>query len=199
MKKKFGKLINGAIKYAPYPLVDGDSVIYTQDANIYKAHGWKPIERSECPVTEKLYYTESWHEDEDKIYNTWVVDIEATKAAKIDEITAYDDSTAVNEFTINGINMWLDGKTERPQLRGAAQTYKDKELGDYPLCVPNIGVVPIAPEALLAMLSDLEVYAIECYKATFLHKEAVMALTDPQEIVDYDYTTGYPAKLSFDI
>lgn len=199
MKKKFGKLINGAIKYAPYPLVDGDSVIYTQDANIYKNHGWKPIERSECPVTEKLYYTESWHEDEDKIYNTWVVDVEATKAAKIDEIAAYDDSTAVNEFTINGISTWLKGDSKRLQLRSAAEVFQKDGKPAYPLCLPSVGVIQIAPDLLLSMLDAIEDYAITCYEVTFRHKEAVMALTDPQEIVDYDYTQGYPAKLSFDI
>lgn len=99
----------------------------------------------------------------------------------------------------NGIGMWLDGDTERPKLRGAVQTYLDKGLGDYPLCVEGVGVIPVAPTKLLSMLADIEVYAIKCLTKTFEHKEAVNALTTCEELANYNYTEGYPEKLHFEI
>jgi len=49
------------------------------------------------------------------------------------------------------------------------------------------------------MLSSLEIYALECYNQTATHKAAVEALTTAEEINNYDYTTGYPEKLTFSI
>ena len=34
---------------------------------------------------------------------------------------------------------------------------------------------------------------------TFEHKEAINALTTCDELVNYDYTTGYPEKLVFNL
>ena len=49
------------------------------------------------------------------------------------------------------------------------------------------------------MLSALEVYALQCYNVTEEHKAAVNALTTIEEVDAYDYKTGYPEKLSFDV
>ena len=47
------------------------------------------------------------------------------------------------------------------------------------------------------MLSALELYALECYNVTAAHKANVMALESVDDVVAYDYESGYPDKLNF--
>ena len=47
------------------------------------------------------------------------------------------------------------------------------------------------------ILTKLELYAIDCYNVTEQHKARVSELTDIEAVLAYDYTTGYPDKLSF--
>ena len=54
-------------------------------------------------------------------------------------------------------------------------------------------------DTLILMLSALEVYALQCYDVTEEHKAAVNALTTIEEVDAYDYTRGYPQRLSFDV
>jgi len=54
-------------------------------------------------------------------------------------------------------------------------------------------------DAAIQMLSSLELYALTCYNKTAEHKVAVEALTTPSEVKNYDYTAGYPEKLTFTI
>ena len=200
MNTRFGKLENGKIVYAPRVIVDGKKRISTNDAKVYLRYGYKEIvhEPSLSSIS-GIVYESQYVESEATITISWTKNLEGTRQYILDKIKSFDTSNAVNEFVINGIGMWLDGDTQRPKLRGAVQAYLDKGLGDYPLCVEGVGVIPVAPTKLLSMLADIEVYAIECFTKTFEHKEAVNALTTCEELVNYDYTEGYPPKLHFDI
>jgi hypothetical protein len=179
-------------------IIDGEKQIITNDKSIYLKYGYKQIVREPYPQGE-IVYRENYVESDTTITISWAEDLEATRQSVLGKIESFDTSSAVNEFIINDIGMWLDGDTERPKLRGAVQTYLDKELGDYPLCVEGIGVIPVAPTKLLSMLADIEVYAIECFTKTFEHKEAVNTLTTCEELVNYNYTEGYPEKLVFNL
>ena len=48
------------------------------------------------------------------------------------------------------------------------------------------------------MLSLLELYALDCYRMTETHKININAVTTIDEL-NYDYTTGYPEQLQFEI
>lgn len=194
----FGKLNNGVLEYAPTTIITDNSEVTSTDPHILINYGYKPIIKAPYPQ-DSIVYKPSYIDNGTTILVNWEADLEQTKAAILTNIEKYDTSDAVNEFIINGIGMWLDGDTQRPKLRGAVQTYLDKELGDYPLCVEGVGVIPVAPTKLLSMLADIEVYAIECFTKTFEHKEAVNALTTCEELVSYDYTEGYPEKLVFNL
>lgn len=199
MNRKFGKIKNGKLVFAPSVIISGDKQIITTDASVYLQYGYKEIIREPYPQDTEIVYKEHYIESDITITISWIEDLEATKQYVLGKIAEFDTSDAVNEFAINGIGMWLDGDMQRPKLRGAVQTYLDKGLGDYPLCVEGVGVISVAPTKLLSMLADIEVYAIECFTKTFEHKEAVNALTTCEELVNYDYTIGYPEKLHFDI
>ena len=157
MNRKFGKIENGKLVFAPSVIIDGDKQIISNDASVYLQYGYKQIMREPYPQGTEIVYKEHYVESDTTITISWAEDLEATRQSVLGEIAEYDTSDAVNEFVINGIGMWLDGDTERPKLRGAVQTYLDKGLGDYPLCVEGVGVIPVAPTKLLSMLADIEV------------------------------------------
>ena len=199
MNRKFGKIENNRLVYAPSVIIIEDKQIISNDASVYLLYGYKQIVREPYPQGTEIVYKEHYVENDTTITISWTEDLEATRQYVLGKIAEFDISNAVNEFVINGIGMWLDGDTQRPKLRGAVQTYIDKGLGDYPLCVDGVGIIPVAPTKLLSMLADIEVYAIECFTKTFEHKEAINALTTCDELVNYDYTTGYPEKLVFNL
>ena len=70
----------------------------------------------------------------------------------------------------------------------------------YRLDLRDLGLsVDIDCNKLLEMLSALEVYAIDCYNKTTDHIFNVNSLTTIEEIENYDYRSGYPEKLIFEI
>ena len=111
------------------------------------------------------------------------------------ELDKYDNSDAVNGFTLNGIPMWLDKETRNGlRLRFDSQ----KALGQYDTTL-WYGITPVSLpiDTATQMLQMLEVYASKCYDQTASHKAAIANLTTIDEVFNYDYTEGYPAKLAF--
>ena len=47
------------------------------------------------------------------------------------------------------------------------------------------------------MLDKLEIYALNCFDITSKHKRNVYQISTIEEIENYDYTSGYPEKLTF--
>ena len=108
-------------------------------------------------------------------------------------ITYYDSSQFVNSFVFNGNNLWLDKATRvgLVNLVNSSTNEVTLALGDQIISVP----VDVAKQFLAA----LEVYAGECYVNTARHKIAIKELKSQDELINYDYTTGYPEKLSFNL
>lgn len=132
-------------------------------------------------------------------YNTWVeaqkaAQLERAITAKIAEITDYDTSDAVNGFTLNGKELWLD-KSMRVGLVNS--TTIEKEAGKTETVLWFDGVSYTLPvDTALKMLAALELYALECYNVTAKHKAEVAALTTIEEVEAYDITADYPYKLA---
>lgn len=119
----------------------------------------------------------------------------AAKAEKIAQIEMYDSSNAVEQFTINGSPMWL-GHELRQQIRTSADAYE--ALGHEEMTkIFNGAEFTFSIDLWRQMLNALEVYAAEALNATERHKNSVLGLTSIQEVIDYNYTTGYPIKLAF--
>ena len=123
--------------------------------------------------------------------------LEVAKAEKIAEITAYDTSDAVNSFTLDGDTMWIS-RDDRVSTMNSTTILKNAGLETVTQWY--YGKKYTLPcDTLIQMLSALEVYALQCYNVTEEHKAAVNALTTIEEVDAYDYKTGYPEKLSFDV
>ena len=122
-------------------------------------------------------------------------DIEEVRKMKISEIQIFDKSTNVNHFEIEGESMWLD-KSTRVGLFNSISIEKNAGKSDTVLWYDAIKyIIPISDA--LAMLNALELYALNCYNVTQSHIAAVRSLQTIEEIENYDYTIGYPVKLSF--
>lgn len=119
------------------------------------------------------------------------------RSDKLNAIKAFDKSSDVNSFMINGNDMWLDRDT-RASLSVTIAAYKSQGKrsitlwteGNNPLSI----TIPI--DSLKVLLLSLEIYAKECYDITAMHKHVVSNLETIAEIRDYDYTSGYPEKLN---
>lgn len=117
------------------------------------------------------------------------------KQEKLMQINNYDASSNVEQFFINDTPMWL-GHELRQQIRTSADAYS--AMGYENMTKVFNGVEFTFPIAIwIQMLNALEIYAAEALNTTERHKAAVSAINDIQDVIDYDYTTGYPEKLEF--
>ena len=128
-------------------------------------------------------------------YKPAPVTLDDVKECKIAEITAYDKSSAVNEFTLKGHPAWLD-KDTRVGLsnslnyeKAAGRTESTMWFGGVPLTLKI--------EYAFKMLAALELYALECYNVTASHKASVSKMETIEAVENYDYNVGYPDKLNF--
>ena len=198
MNTIFGKIENGKLVLAPSVIIDGDKQIISNDASVYLRYGYKQIVREPYPQGTEIAYKEHYVESDTTITISWVENLEATRRYVLYKIAEYDPSDAVNCFTLGEVETWLN-RDDRVCLMHSLEVSQLKGETTYGLCVEGVGVVTLPILTIKGMLDDIEYYAIQCYKRTFEHKEAVGALTTCTELVNYDYTEGYPKKLHFDI
>lgn len=123
--------------------------------------------------------------------------LSAAKTSMLAEITAYDSSSAVNAFLLNGIQVWLD-KATRVGLMNSTSIAKNMGqektslwLGSYQLEVDC--------DKAIQLLSALEMYALECFNVTAEHKKSVSELDNIEAVLTYDYKSGYPEKLKMEV
>lgn len=124
-------------------------------------------------------------------------ELATTKAQKIAEIEAYDTSSTVNGFVLNGTVVWLDKATRVGLMNSTSIT---KAMGQ-PTTTLWLGEskMEVPCDTAIQLLSALEMYALECFNVTAAHKKAVSELTDIAEVLAYDYTRGYPAQLKMEV
>lgn len=121
--------------------------------------------------------------------------LERAKDSKIMEVEDYDQSSNVNEFTFHSVPMWLDKATrDGLHLRLLAEQAAGKESTTLWFGTMSFEI-PVANA--FQLLYAIEVYASACYDRTAAHKAAIENLENIEDVDDYDYTSGYPEKLSF--
>ena len=123
----------------------------------------------------------------------------------IKAITAYD--TAEGEGCVNNFYFTYGGQKfpywfnayERTALTSEATQWAEKH-GSYRIDARKYGVsFELPTDSLLAFLGQLKDYAIRCYNKTSDHLLAVNALGTVDEVVAYDYRSGYPENIEFEI
>ena len=123
--------------------------------------------------------------------------LEQAKVNKIAEISAYDTSSSVNGFILNGLLVWLD-KATRVGLMNSTTIAKAAGQQTTTLWLGGIKLVVDCDKAI-QLLSSLEMYALECFNVTASHKQAVSELTTIEEVEAYDYKSGYPKMLEMSV
>lgn len=123
--------------------------------------------------------------------------LKQAKADKIAEITAYDTSSSVNGFLLNGLLVWLD-KATRVGLMNSTTIAKAAGQETTTLWLGGLKLVVDCDKAI-QLLSALEMYALECFNVTASHKAAVRELKSIEEVEAYDYKAGYPKMLEMSV
>lgn len=108
------------------------------------------------------------------------------------KINYYDNSEHVNSFIFNGNACWLDKNTRVGLVNLANSTTEPISL----YLEPNF--IELDPEKMKQYLAQIEVYASKCYINTQRHLKCAKELRTESEMLDYDYTTGYPDKITLE-
>lgn len=101
------------------------------------------------------------------------------------KIEYYDQSSDVNSFYFKDKQYWFD-KATRSALYNA--------VGTIPIILGD-EVVEFDSDKLRDFISKLELYAIKCYVNTQQHLLTIKQLKTIGDIINYEYTSGYPEKL----
>lgn len=105
------------------------------------------------------------------------------------KIEQYDRSENVNSFIYKGNKYWLD-----KQQRSCMKTVAESGLSEVEVVLNNNSVI-LPSEFVKQFILQLEAYAYKCYVNTAKHLQAAAALSNPEDALKYDYTTGYPDKI----
>lgn len=95
----------------------------------------------------------------------------------------------VNVFSFRGKDYWWD-KNTRIGLNRLANSGKNS----YEI-VFGTDIVEISKDELQKLLNQLEIYANKCFVNTHKHLNAIETLNTPLELIEYNYTLGYPDKV----
>ncbi len=187
---------NGCVKVSAdkgFILRNGDT--YTSD--IYCA------EDAELQDYEVVAYSDYLRAESKKKYEGKT--LEEAKEMLLAEIDAYDKSSAVNGFYLNGMLIpWSTDDPSSPNVdkrMGLRQNIADKvALGEENISIWIKGMSFTMPCAQAEMLMrSIENYAYECYNVTTAHKKAVSELNSIEEVEKFDITAGYPAQLKMEV
>lgn len=110
-------------------------------------------------------------------------------------ISDYDSSSAVNEFYVAGLPVWLNKET---RVGLALRFASEKGMGMENTTLWLDGMqFPFQIVIAEQILGAIEVYASKCYDNTQKHLFQVQNLNSVDELVRFDITEGFPEKLNF--
>ena len=108
------------------------------------------------------------------------------------KIELYSASSDINSFIYEGKEYWLD-KNNRTSLWNLSNS----SLGNLEIVIGD-NIVTIGSIKLKAFLLKLEIYAYKCFVNTFKHLKAAKNLEKLEDILNYNYKTGYPEKITLE-
>lgn len=186
-------------------LVQADSVLQVTNALVGKEqlhiYADNEGEDKEVEVIEGYSYLVSISEVSVGLFEVVLTDEAPTPQSVKDKLIAaiheYDASPAVNSFFLDDKQMWLD-KATRVGLANSISIEKAAGKETTTLWF-DAHQYEIPIDAALQMLSALELYALDCYNITQAHIATVRLLDNVETLENYDYTAGYPERLTFNI
>lgn len=193
---------DNTIEYAKnvYTTDEGELILnFKANPELMKKYGFKELIDSPVEFDANYQtYTVSYIEDADSItkqYSITYLPIETLKEVKLKELVDYDISEDVNGFILNDKTAWFDKDT-----RAALSTSIESALllGETEITfVINDNEFSIDIQSAKQMLAAIQRYADKCFLVTEAHKRAIKGLSEAEAIVNYDFKTGYPTKVTF--
>lgn len=123
--------------------------------------------------------------------------LDFAKAEKQMRLQDYDRSEEVNSFAVNGSNAWLtiEERLNYKESVNAARLLGKSDVSFY------LGdqLLTIGCDEAQLLLAQIQDYADKCFIATKQHSLAIQALESVDAVDGYDFTTGYPERLTFNI
>ena len=123
--------------------------------------------------------------------------LEYMRKAMISYIEKYDISSSVNGFELNGMQTWLD-KATRVGLMNSINITQRAGGQKIELWIGNYKLELDCNKAI-ELLSKIEMYAMNCFNVTSIHKKQVSEFSNIEDFLNYDYKSGYPDKLIINI
>ena len=114
--------------------------------------------------------------------------------AKVAEIKAYDNSEAVNSFSLNGMSAWIC-REDRIGTRRAIELDIENGKTESEIWLNGFKLV-VNSQLALKLLDAVGHYAYQAYNVTQAHMFTVKQLASVEEVEKYDHTTNYPQKLN---
>lgn len=186
------------IAKSDYKEKENMSDIYLIHFDPKEKEGMDAYECVECSVPVGDYDAEEVKAE----YEAWKEKHDAAELAyairtKVAEIEAYDTSSKVNGFVLNGMTVWLD-KATRVGLMNSTTIAKAAGQETTTLWLGEVKLEVDCDKAI-QLLSALEMYALECFNVTAAHKKAVSELTSVEEVEAFDVTADYPQQLEMKV
>lgn len=161
--------------------------VFKGNNNIY--YSFKDLEISKILQNPSLLANHSMSEL-DALYKKYYGDYSHAYLSILEaKIKLFDKSESVNSFIFKDGLEWLD-KSTRVGLMHLANCSSD----NISLVLSN-NVVNLSVDKLKNFLAKLEIYASTCFLQTQKHLETIKTLKNSEDIINYDYTTGYPEKI----
>ena len=107
------------------------------------------------------------------------------------KIKTYESEVA-HEFVYKGEKLWWDKNMRLGLVNLANSSYDSIAL------VVNNKIFEVNPTVLKNLLTKLEVYSHKCYVQTQIHLQEINKLQTIEDIINYDYTLGYPKKIEIE-
>jgi hypothetical protein len=127
--------------------------------------------------------------------------LEQAKAEMIEKIDFYDSSTSVNAFKIHDIehDITFEGwftPDERSNYRSSIDAAKLFGVETLSFFIGEF-LLEVTPAQAEYMLAQIQLYADQCYIVTKEHKIEVEGLDSIEAVDSFQYTKGYPEKITF--
>lgn len=200
------KLVTGKQTYkvtASYGKVlmrKADGQIFGQEltlGNIYYLGGVK-LDKPHWEVPDDYVEVDEPQDEEtqevDDTSTQYTNDLDKAKEEKIKALYVYDKSGAVNEFFYNGEQMWFP-LTKRQGANGAIQAREILGHSEMTYTLDNGVKLTLPLQTWRYLLAMVEVYAQDCYNVTANHAANIKRLASVEEVMEYDFTVGYPKKV----
>lgn len=124
-------------------------------------------------------------------------DIESWRAIRKVQVQGFNKSEKVNRFCVGAESYWLD-KATRVGLVNSITTEKNAGRTDTVLWLDGRKIT-LPVDKALDMLSQLELYALDCYSVTAQHLADIDGSDSIEKLRNIDITADYPAALQFNL